>query len=240
MDRLKELMGHVRRCHSATQIHHFIVVKGGAFCDYGALRQALRETHTRVGVVRECLLRIAEAELDSEEAEDALPYSNEIEYAIDTDDRERCRKHSRAKIATVRAQTRLDDLRDDLRERSYELSHFYAISCALKDEVEKRHGELTPELHASLDMTMWVHRMRMNAAHDLMTHGRVQSSTLQTVQSLPAVFRKQLTHQINDPKGLIEWAGDVEYTLPEIQKVLTEEEVCAYVADADRACIGAS
>lgn len=220
-------MGHVRRCHSATQIHHFIVVKGGAFCDYGALRQALRETHTRVGVVRELMLQIAEAELDVEgfESPSDETVSNQwIDCIVDP---------RRAAISSTRARTKLAALKDDLTERAYELSHFYAISCALKDKIEGEHGTLTPDLHAKLDAEMWEHRLRLDAGRELKLGG-VRSSTSESISSLGRDARRRIQSELAyHPGSLAVWAGAQDYELPVIEHVLSGEEVCRYVSDAD-------
>ena len=232
MERLQELLGHVRRCHSATQIHHFIVVKGGAFCDYGALRQALRETHTRVGVVKELLLQIAEAELDVSDLEEREDAESRL-VSIERFGAEAVYDPRRREIELTRARTKLSALQDDLTERAYELSHFYAVACAIKDKVEADRGMLTPELHAKLDSEMWTQRLLLDVAHELRMDGKVHTSTLQLIESLPRQQRQTMLDDISDPMKLMEWASQVDYNIPEIKHVLSGEEVIKYVADAD-------
>lgn len=223
MQRLEELMGHVRRCHSELQIRHFVVVKGGAFCDYGALRQALREVHTRVGIVRELFFRIEEAEIDIAEKRDEI-------------DRMSVRRLStqKANVQLRRLTSQLVDMNRDLGERAYELAHCYAIACALKDKIEGEHGPLTPALHAKLDVQMWEHRLRLDAATEIRMQGRLQPSTVQSIRSLPSATRRSIIAAISDRVSFLEWHDAQSYDLPEIGNVMEGEEVLKYVADTDR------
>jgi len=234
MERLSELLEHVRRVHSPTQIQHFIVTKGGAFCDYGALRQALREVHGRVGVVREKLFRVYELEIDAAALEQLDEYDKD----------NNCETHFDAQrdgVKMARLLCDLEEVRHQLRERAEELAQFYACACALKDKVERDRGKLTPELHDQLDREMWAHRLGLDAASDLRVSGKVSRGVLDCIAALPASLRSNIPGFSGGgpAKNLMRWASNAQrYTLPKLEAVMTAEEIIDYVADTDRARLG--
>lgn len=218
-------MPHVRRCHSAVQIQHFIVTKGGAFCDYGALRQALREVHGRVSVVREKLFRVRELEIDVAEHECAC--NGLTQDTASKTDFDRDRDH----VKLARSMSELEETKLSLMERAEELALFYAIACALKDRIEEGGQTLTPARHAFLDGQMWVHRMRLDIDSDRRTTGKVSRGVMECVAALPPELRKLARQPI-----MQNW----DYQLPPIENVMTGQEVIEYVANNSRERIGSS
>ena len=213
MEQLEELLTHTRQSHSALQIEHFIVVKGGAFCDYGALRQSLRELRGRVSVVKEGLFKLRELEIDIEE----LLESSDKRTQVDLD----------------RVRFEQTTLERDVAERAFELSQFYAIAAALKAKIEHEHGELTPELHAKLDAEMWEHRLMFDAAYELRSSSTLSSGLHQLIAALPFDARSRIMGKIMQPQSLIAWVNQHRYELPAALPALSAKEVCNYVAHDD-------
>lgn len=88
-------------------------------------------------------------------------------------------------------------------ERSRELDLFVKLAVQLRDEIIAEHGELTPETIEALDRDLWMHRLRMMAAMDLIRIGAVGSETLELALSCPIEMRKELVDEIeNDKDGL--------------------------------------
>ena len=225
MDRLPELLGHLRRTHSNVQIRHQIVTKGGAFCDYGALRCCLRDLDGKRKVVRDLVFRLREIQLELEEKR--LPVDGHI-------------AKGRAAIAMDRLNAEFDDLQGLLNERCYELANFYAVAVALKDRIEEEEGPLTLDRHEHLEMDMWEHRYMLDAADDLRQSPLVHPSTMRSIRSLPREVRSRILSKIMRPDVLINWADQLDYQLPDVPLIKSREEVIRHVADADRCRLRAS
>ena len=71
-------------------------------------------------------------------------------------------------------------------DQEREFKHFYAQAVALKNDL----GELTPERKAQLERETWLHRLKMKAAIELRTIGRVSEDTMETLLALPKVERE--------------------------------------------------
>lgn len=225
-------MGHVRRAHSPVQIESFIVKKGGAMCDYGALRQALRELHTRVGVVRDLYFRIARIEIDIDEVK--AQQEGEIDLPPDWNSFD----VMRAEVREYELACQLAESQRDLRERTDEMAQFYAIACALKDRIEES-GELTRERHIGLENGYWIHRLSIQVGLDILEAGRVRRPTLETITALPDPMRQHMMRNViesGDPAG---WVKSMTYSLPPMSRIPSQKEVLDYVLDPDRASLGA-
>ncbi len=233
MERLPELLIHLRRSHSEIQIKHMMVTKGGAFCDYGAFRQSLRELHGRKEVCQALMFEIEGLEVDLEEsrykAEGIHPDSSTHNIY----------DKRRAKIDVDRIRIKSDEAERTLAERVYEFSHLYAVACALKDRLEEG-GELTSERHYELEMDMWVHRWKLDAADEIRHEGKVSRQTLRNVNSLPLGPRSYLRMLIMHPQELLSEADQLKYELPPLPPLIDESEVYAYVSDPNSISIGPS
>lgn len=119
------------------------------------------------------------------------------------------------------AQMQRDTLCRTIRDREREFVRFYAQACALKEML----GPINPDRIDQLDMEMWTHRARWEAAADLASGQPISRRTIDLIQALPEEVRAPVWVQIrHDPGGLIDWFVSFEPPMPDLMPFLPKPE----------------
>jgi hypothetical protein len=198
MTSLSELLTDHEFFHSNLQMDSFITIRAGGTV-YGCYKQALRELQTRITALRGHRSTRALLEVEIEEHEAA--------------DSRRDRIHASTKRAALAECDRV--IADTIRE----LTRFYGQADALRSALVKA-GESFPlesKARDRLDREMWGHQIKCRAAVEFLSSRRLQSSTIELFQALPAIMRQQLADEIFNEASqnrLIHWYMTFEPEVP--------------------------
>ncbi len=156
---------------------------------YGAYKQSLRELFKRFRSLQELYANRELALIDIEELEQCRP--------------EREFDQRRAKIHLANKKLGMHEIDKTIADTEREFRTFYEHASTLKGQI----GELTTERRESLDLEMWVHRLKSMAATDYMVSGRLGENTITMIQSLSPEVRKGICEEVAESKrqSLIDW-----------------------------------
>lgn len=176
--------------HSKLQQDYFITIKSG-ITDYGQYKQALRELHMRYKNLKNLKCERELLVIDIEELK------HTIETCIDKFE------VSRARVKLVQKEMALEDFDFTVSETQREFTRFYQQACVLKEII----GEITDEKRDILEKEMWTAYFKRQSAIDLISHGRISSTTAEAISALPCDMRDGILELLRpDNQGqLIKW-----------------------------------
>ena len=192
-----ELLDDHRLYHSEWQMDYFITGQSGGTA-YGMYQHALRELFKRYRGLKELyasreLLLIDIAELSN---------GGMCGWLRNT--------FARQRKAINLAQKKLgfEDLERNIKDTTREFLHFYGQAATLKEQL----GELTPERKVELEADTWRHRVKMMAAKDLLSQGRISANVFDMVIATPREWRDSVMQEItqDDGKPLLDWFKSYE------------------------------
>lgn len=198
MIHLSDLMADHQEFHSDLQMDSFITGRNGGTL-YGCYKQALREVATRITALRERYfgIELLHAEIDEHQ---------EKGTRVDL-------------IKAKHKQSCIPQVEHTLLHTEREFLRFVGQALALREVMQHQGIEfpLSAETRHRLDCEMWVHQLKCRAAIAAMTGGRVDNSTIELIQSLPANIRKEVCDAIFSDQGnkLMEWFMEFELKVPE-------------------------
>lgn len=185
---LTALFADYRPFHSAHQIDHYIIARSGG-TPYGMYKQAVRELRSRWQGL--CTQYIEREEIHRKVAQPS-PLESDLERA--------------------RQRMQLDGLETQIRDTEREFRRFYAHATKIKAHL----GELTEERIEALEAEHWMHKLKQQAALDLLTQGRVQRDTLELLMALDPRTRSPIMDLLSTPTGQVELTTWLRAYTPEV------------------------
>jgi hypothetical protein len=201
---LSELLADHQEFHSDLQMDRFITLRSGGTL-YGCYKQALRELEARTTALIQRYESRRLLEIDIEELS--------ASEAVDPWQLRRDEVRLRTKRAMLSKCARL------IEDTEREFWRFYCQANAIRDALADR-GVAFPldsRTRDRLDHEMWEHRLKCMAAVDLLTSGRLSSSTIEFLQTVSLDVRDRLSALIFDEKrreDLFRWYMTCDPTLP--------------------------
>lgn len=192
-DTLRSLLATYRPFHSAHQIDHYIVARAGG-TPYGMFKQAVRELRGRWQGL--CTLYIEREELRRKGA----PCQ-----CCEPDADHAC-------LNRARHQMQLEGVEVQIRDTEREFRRFYAHAVKLKAHL----GELTDERIDALETEHWMHKLKQQAALDLLSEGRVKRDTLELLMALDPETRSPIMDLLGSPQGHTELVTWLRAYTPEV------------------------
>lgn len=190
---LRDLFAAHRPFHSAHQIDHYIIAKSGG-TPYGMFKQAVRELKSRWSGLCSQYIEREELRRNGAPCQCCEPDA----------------EHGCLKLARYRIQ--IDGLEGQIRDTEREFRRFYAHATKLKAHL----GELTEERIEALEAEHWMHKLKQQAALDLLTAGRVQRDTLELLMALDPATRSPIMDLLSSPGGHAELTTWLRAYTPEV------------------------
>lgn len=85
-----------------------------------------------------------------------------------------------------------------MEDRTREISRFRELAEMLKESI----GDVNEERRDELDQDLWMHRLRMKAATDIICHGRPSTETVELMLACPIEMREKLIAELADQDSL--------------------------------------
>ena len=195
---IADLLADHQEFHSDLQMDSFITVRNGGTL-YGCYKQALRELAARVRALRERFFALEQLKL-------------EIDAHLSTNT-------PRDRLLASQKRLTLPEAVHALEHTEREFGRFYAQCLALREKLKVTGVEfpLDGATRHRLDCEMWIHHIKCQAAIAALGGGRLGSSTIELLQSLPNEMRNPILNEIFDRGGvdrLISWYLQYEVDLP--------------------------
>jgi len=191
--------------HSEFQIKHMIIARAGGTI-YGAYKQSLRELWQRVRGLNS-MVRV----VDSDHSSCADRISENT-------------GHDSLGLVCCGSLETLPMFRDTLREAVV----FYRLAKTFRTQL----GDLDHKKRSQLECELWSHRVRCAIAVDYISSGRISSSTIELLQSLPLEMRRPLLDEILNPsnhESIVNWFLTYSLEIPPLVHENTEAETCAFL-----------
>lgn len=201
IEKLQKLLNDHQLYMSNLQHDAFIVRRAGGVTLYGQYKQSLRELYKRVRGIREIVCDLEIAKLDLAELKE-------------TDNR-------RSQVEAWRKIGQIEEIERNRDETMRELTHFYQISSALKAEI----GELTDEKRDKLEHEMWEKKLLMMAHSDYVSHGRLDSDTLEFALSLDETMREKVLPLMKSPARLEKLVNELTSQSSRMYDALVDTEL---------------
>lgn len=115
-------------------------------------------------------------------------------------------------LERARHAIQLDGLEGQIRDTEREFRRFYAHATKLKAHL----GELTEDRIEALEAEHWMHKLKQQAAMDLLTAGRVQRDTLELLMALDPATRSPIMDLLSSPGGHAELTTWLRAYTPEV------------------------
>jgi len=198
---INELLKDHQMYHSDFQRNYFITARAGAGTNYGMYKQALRELNKRYRGLKQLYI---DKELLQIDIDDVRPKKNEYDK-------------KRQELNKVKFVMQMEDLDLNIKATEEEFKHFYAQAVFFKKKI----GKLTDKKKNELDIDMWVHKIKTDAALDILSTGHVSKGISELIFSLPLETRKILVNEINNKDRLLRWYHEREtiVNIPEYRKL---------------------
>ena len=190
---LQSLLATYRPFHSAHQIDHYIVARAGG-TPYGMFKQSVRELNARWQGLCTQYIEREEMRRNGEPCQCCEPDAE------------------RACLSRARHRMQLEGLEVQIRDTEREFRRFYGHAVKLKAHL----GELTEERIEALEAEHWMHKLKQQAALDLLTAGRVQRDTLELLMALDPATRSPIMDLLSTPSGHVELTTWLRAYTPEV------------------------
>lgn len=115
-------------------------------------------------------------------------------------------------LERARHRMQLEGLEVQIRDTEREFRRFYAHAVKLKAHI----GELTEDRIEQLEAEHWMHKLKQQAALDLLTAGRVQRDTLELLMALDPATRSPIMDMLSTPSGHVELTTWLRAYTPEV------------------------
>ncbi len=197
---LSELFADHQEFHSDLQMDSFITLRSGGTL-YGCYKQSLRELTTRkLALIQR--------------------YANRDRLALDIEKLQRpCEKPIKARRNAIdlwEKSLMLGECDRVIGDTEREFIRFYQQAASIRESLAAQGVEfpIDPQTRDQLDCEMWEHGIKVMAAIDFMTMGRLQKNTAELFQSVPPEMRKRIGARFNDQPALIKWYLDYKPPMP--------------------------
>ena len=115
-------------------------------------------------------------------------------------------------LERARHQMQVEGIEVQIRDTEREFRRFYAHAVKLKAHL----GELTDERVDALETEHWMHKLKQQAALDLLSEGRVKRDTLELLMALDPETRSPIMDLLASPKGHTELVTWLRAYTPEV------------------------
>lgn len=115
-------------------------------------------------------------------------------------------------LERARHAIQIDGLEGQIRDTEREFRRFYAHAVKLKAHL----GELTEDRIEALEAEHWMHKLKQQAAMDLLTAGRVQRDTLELLMAIDPATRSPIMDLLSSPDGHAELTTWLRAYTPEV------------------------
>lgn len=115
-------------------------------------------------------------------------------------------------LERARHQMQLEGVEVQIRDTEREFRRFYAHAVKLKAHL----GELTEERIDALETEHWMHKLKQQAALDLLSEGRVKRDTLELLMALDPETRSPIMDLLGSPQGHTELVTWLRAYTPEV------------------------
>lgn len=115
-------------------------------------------------------------------------------------------------LERARHRMQLEGLEVQIRDTEREFRRFYAHAVKLKAHI----GELTEDRIEQLEAEHWMHKLKQQAALDLLSEGRVKRDTLELLMALDPETRSPIMDLLGSPKGHTELVTWLRAYTPEV------------------------
>lgn len=190
---LQSLLATYRPFHSAHQIDHYIVARAGG-TPYGMFKQAVRELRSRWQSLCTQYIEREEMQRKGEPCQCCEPDAE------------------RACLARARHRIQLEGLEVQIRDTEREFRRFYGHAVKLKAHL----GDLTEDRIEALEAEHWMHKLKQQAALDILCHGRPQRDTLELLMALDPATRSPIMDLLDPRAGYAELTSWLRAYVPEV------------------------
>jgi len=187
---LQELIKDHRLYHSEFQQDYFITTRSGGTV-YGQYKQSLRELYKRFRGLKGLYHDRDMAQVDLDELEEKILNEDNFDKF----------EQRRNKLNFDKKSLDMIEMNKNIEDTEREFKRFYQQAYSLKMAV----GELTEEKRNELDKAMWLHKLKEICAVDFISSGRLKNTTVELINSVPVVERKELLAEVKDHAKLLEW-----------------------------------
>ena len=202
---IADLLEDHRTGQDETQLGSFVL---GGRTKWGTYKQAIRELYKRIRGLRQMITEKDLLDLDIEELKEEC----EKEPAS--------RSGKRAAIKLRQKFGQMEELERGIKDTKREAVLFYKVALSIKNEL----GNITDDTRADLDRAEWRWWHLKRAAISKLTTGRVDSTTLKNLCSLPITERSEWMNIIKNDNALVKMLEESEYGRRELP-MLSEDEV---------------
>ena len=115
-------------------------------------------------------------------------------------------------LERARHQMQVEGVEVQIRDTEREFRRFYAHAVKLKAHL----GELTDERIDALETEHWMHKLKQQAALDLLSEGRVKRDTLELLMALDPETRSPIMNLLGSPQGHTELVTWLRAYTPEV------------------------
>lgn len=115
-------------------------------------------------------------------------------------------------LERARHAIQVEALEAQIRDTEREFRRFYAHAEKLKRHL----GDLTEERIEALEAEHWMHKLKQQAAIDMLTSGRVQRDTIELLMALDPAARAPIMDLLSTPTGHVELTTWLRAYKPEV------------------------
>lgn len=115
-------------------------------------------------------------------------------------------------LERARHQMQVEGIEVQIKDTEREFRRFYAHAVKLKAHL----GELTDERIDALETEHWMHKLKQQAALDLLSEGRVKRDTLELLMALDPETRSPIMDLLGSPQGHTELVTWLRAYTPEV------------------------
>lgn len=211
---IQELIADHRTGQDNFQDDYFVTEKHG-ITDFGKYKQSLRQLYQKIRGLRQSYFLREKSKIDIDELK------NDIESG-ETNVFESRRKEIDYKDKILG----LGELEVSIKNDEREAKRYYQQACYFKEKL----GDLTEKNRKQMEQDLWIKKMKRVAAIELVTQGRVQNNTYDSILSFPVEIRNDILKSVGTTEGRKELVESFEKR----EEELTEEKLEKYDVDIQK------